>query len=589
MSRSRRPSVARLTATFAAITVLLVAACSVSSSARPTAPGFSFEPEPSAWAPRSTWERRLAAIQPDGTYAVADALALFATAYGPLPGVDAVQDPAGITDRTAAIHAVKARWAELTDEQRRAIDAYLQFAHGPDTIVINPKQGAFRSNVVLAASIPKTIQDEIRALALDAADLMDARLGGLHLPGKINVNFLDTQGPASPYGSGYGVADGDAWSDFPGGVFGDCNIRIYANAADESRTDLDMLIVHEVFHCFQLAFYRTIEGYATAPHWLIEGGAEWAATDVTLGASPWWDPYIQAPTSLTMEVYDAVGWFGHLKEVGRDPWTRFTEMWAAGRDSVAIVKAAGADDDVFIDGWASSRLRQPARGIGWWTPADGFTTAVNVPPQFVVIDGSRIDLGMAALDNGIRLLGVGSDFVHITAEGHVRLSDGKLDILQVSDAWFCIEGHKCDVQCTNGEAPPPIANTVGPLLAIASSGGIDGTIGTAEGVDAKDVCASPEPSPTGDEFCIRYKAMLAWAAPYQGDVTREVAAGVATRMKDARPYAPAELVADVDLYIKVYGKFATYPGPGNVPIVGPDAAGIADAFRAMNTYCGIPY
>ena len=54
-----------------------------------------------------------------------------------------------------------------------------------------------------------------------------------------------------------------------------------------------------------------------------------------------------------------------------------------------------------------------------------------------------------------------------------------------------------------------------------------------------------------------------------------------------RPYAPDFLLDDVDLYISVYGTYATAPEPVNVPIVGPQAAGIAEAFMAKNAYCGI--
>src|SRR5262249_28970678 len=143
-------------------------------------------------------------------------------------------------------------------------------------------------------------------------------------------------------------------------------------------------------------------------------------------------------------------------------------------------------------------------------------------------------------------------------------------------------GHACTVTCPNGEQPPAIRATVGAALAVASSGGMDGTIGQAVGKDVDDACESPGPSASqDDEFCNRYRAMLAWAAPHQGDVTQSVAGEVARRMREMRPYAPPQLLADVDLYIRVYGKFATAPEPEHIPIVGPEAAGIANAFRDM--------
>ena len=64
---------------------------------------------------------------------------------------------------------------------------------------------------------------------------------------------------------------------------------------------------------------------------------------------------------------------------------------------------------------------------------------------------------------------------------------------------------------------------------------------------------------------------------------------IARQFQQMRPVAPPELVQHVDLYISVYGTYATAPEPMNVPIVGPQAAGIAIAFSAMNAYCGVTF
>jgi hypothetical protein len=101
---------------------------------------------------------------------------------------------------------------------------------------------------------------------------------------------------------------------------------------------------------------------------------------------------------------------------------------------------------------------------------------------------------------------------------------------------------------------------------------------------------SPPPSDDAnkDEFCRRYRAMLDWAEQFVDtdyELSQPWAAEIARRSQDMRPYAPEHLLDDVDLYIRVYGTYATAPEPINVPIVGPDAAGIADAFFAMDAYC----
>jgi hypothetical protein len=100
----------------------------------------------------------------------------------------------------------------------------------------------------------------------------------------------------------------------------------------------------------------------------------------------------------------------------------------------------------------------------------------------------------------------------------------------------------------------------------------------------------PSPEPTEDEFCRRYKDFLRWQVAYAGtdyELTQPWAADVANQMEALRPYAPPQLVEHVNLYIIVYRTYAVLEEPANVPAVGPDAAGIANAFLAMNAYCGI--
>jgi hypothetical protein len=141
--------------------------------------------------------------------------------------------------------------------------------------------------------------------------------------------------------------------------------------------------------------------------------------------------------------------------------------------------------------------------------------------------------------------------------------------------------------------PVPIVATLSGDMAIAATGGADGTLGTATGVSREELCQKtpePSPEPTGDEFCNRYRALLEWGRQHADtdfELSQPWAAEIARRMQDMRPYAPSNLVAHVDLYIRVYGTYATAPEPMNVPIVGPEAAGIATAAMAMNAHCGI--
>jgi hypothetical protein len=100
----------------------------------------------------------------------------------------------------------------------------------------------------------------------------------------------------------------------------------------------------------------------------------------------------------------------------------------------------------------------------------------------------------------------------------------------------------------------------------------------------------PSPEPTDDEFCRRYKVFLRWQMQHEGtdyELSQPWAAEIADQMEALRAYAPPQLVEHVNLYVLVYRTYATVPEPANVPVVGPDAARIADAFIAMTGYCGI--
>ena len=85
----------------------LVAACAPAASPSPSASG-------SGWEPETAWERALVTVDGDGRYSRDAALRLFATAYGPLPGMDVRQDLTGVFSRSIAIRAVDRVRDELT-------------------------------------------------------------------------------------------------------------------------------------------------------------------------------------------------------------------------------------------------------------------------------------------------------------------------------------------------------------------------------------------------------------------------------------------------------------------------------------------
>jgi hypothetical protein len=269
-------------------------------------------------------------------------------------------------------------------------------------------------------------------------------------------------------------------------------------------------------------------------------------------------------------------------------------MWTVGSNSVMAFDLAGGNGAAFADTWASGLARDKERGDAWETDGPGITLDAYQPPLVGIGDGITLDFGVAQFANTVHQLSLASDMIHVQVEGHGRLSDGSIDTTALEDVWFCVDGHDCTKRCPEDPDPPAFTGTIGTDVLFAVSGSSDGSLVDVEGVDLRDAdeCETPEPSPTLDEFCTRYRAMVDWVAQQSGtdfELTQPWAAEIARRSRDMRPYAPDHLIDDVDLYIRVYGTFATAPEPANVPIVGPEAAGIANAVLAMNEYCGISF
>ena len=564
-------------------------------SSSPAVRGFD-SPPPSGFVPSprptTAWERALGNIDDNGRYSLEAALTLFATAYGPLPGVEVEQDLSGVTDRTAAIAAVMGHADELSAEQRAAIDAYLAPPSDADEFVIPPV--AESANTIALARLDPGTKQALENAAKDYRQQIASKLGR-DFAGEIKVFFKDEFGPKTKYGAD---AAADAWSDWPGGVFGDCRIRVFLGGQVGEPTQLLATIAHETFHCFQLDAFRTPDSYGIEPPWIVEGQATWAQEELVSGSDldEWWDRYLTVQIPLTMRAYDAVGFYAHLAETGVDPWTIFQDTWAAGADNILAFKQAKADSGAFLDSWASSVMRQPNRSRAWDTTGPGIPPADEVsfvPPWFGLADGSSIDLSAAFFDNNVRMLQLKTDLVHVSIEGHGRLSDWDVDTTDLGDVWFCVSGHECEPKCPDDIATmPKVQGNIRDTVAIASTGGLDGTIGRAVGRDLRDEsCATPEPTPepTADEFCTRYKAYWAWASGQGEDISRGTATEIDRRFTDMKPYAPTQLVGYVDLIIRIYHAYAVAPDPYQVPAVElKGVEQIPTALRAMHQYCGMP-
>ena len=113
------------------IAIALVAAF-VSLRGQPAAQGES--PSPTSGSGLSPLAKAMQGINADGTWSTETALAVFAAAFGPLPGVPAPAQDRSYHSGTAALQMVEAHWADLTAEQKQAVRDYV----GPAAPAIVP-------------------------------------------------------------------------------------------------------------------------------------------------------------------------------------------------------------------------------------------------------------------------------------------------------------------------------------------------------------------------------------------------------------------------------------------------------------------
>jgi hypothetical protein len=540
------------------------------------------------WEPRTAWERAVVEVDENGAYSREAALTLFATAYGPLPGVDVQQDLTGLEDRTLAIDAVARHRDALTDEQRSAIDAYLAPPEGAITIEVPP---VARLGTMRLVKANPGLEDAIRDVAEQTRMDIAAKLGDFD--GFMNVHFVPRPAEVKPIEGIY--PNGGTVASYDGGLFNGCNITIYDEATNQSGLQIAALLAHEVTHCFQAAAHGDVLTHNNAPAWINEGMATWVGMEIG-GPSPnyerFWDLYLVMPQiPLTSRAYDAVGFYAHLEDAGLDVWGALRPILAEGTNSLAAYRAAGADTEAFVDTWASSVLRD----VGAWnTDGPGITSSAYKPGVAIVSNGADLPLSQPFFSNDITRYVLESDIVEIEVDGHARLRGGALDMPIHGSVRYCVEGHDCSKSCP-GEEQPQTDGTVPSSVLLATSGGSEGLVGHVRGVKLEEPKCSDPPSaePTDGEFCRRYRDYVSWATALgpDTDITQEIAAEIARRFDDMYPVAPAELKNWVALVYRIYATFANVEEPANIPATG-QVGGISElpkALEAMHTYCGLPW
>jgi hypothetical protein len=294
-----------------------------------------------------------------GTLPSDDALGLFASIYGELPGVPAQFDGVRPGDGSLAIRNVLATWDELDAAQQRAISERLS------------EPGSGEPGGLRRA--PTTPDAELQRAAESFAAEAAARFGA-----PLRARMVVMTAPQSTLGDD-ALADATPLSGgrFPPDAAHDtCRIRVREDRRDDRST-----LAHEVVHCLQydLAF----ASYLVTPDWIMEGSAEWAGTRLAgLGdvASGHFATWLRRDGSLFDLDYSAVGYFWTIESMGADPWRVIPPM--LGLDGVAAIGASGLDPNEVALRIVTGPLRSSLAGF---TDADPQWDLVppDVPPMGV--------------------------------------------------------------------------------------------------------------------------------------------------------------------------------------------------------------
>ena len=449
--------------------------------------------------PSTAWDRVLTQIRPNGTVSQATALEAFTAAYGPLPGVPR---PSGrrtaIPSGTLAAQWILSYRSRLTRAQRNVVQRVLgiSLASGRAARIADFDDPGFHQQV------------EIQGMADDAVVAYQKLLGhtlGMKVVAGVTTTVVKTEKGQYPYADTISM---DAQGGYGPGPPAICRIRLTPVGNQQSVEFINLVIDHEVFHCFQGDIIGTRVWGTGLPAWIGEGTADWAALSI--------DPvsykvgggnltaYIGSPhTPLFERSYDAVGFWGHVDDTFPSLWSRMTAILTVGTDQGSYVLAHGGDDG-FLTNWGSSLFRatpteggpawqmhSPLAPPGYAQMAPGGIEVIN--PSILGGNGS-VDAPPYTTSQYIVQPSADEPVLHVGIRGHARLSE-KHDYTGLEDGWFCTNPGGCTCPPgTIGEVPP--TQPLESISILGLSGDPDGgTYGDLTSYPLSTFCQR-KPSPT---------------------------------------------------------------------------------------------
>ena len=397
MKRDPRRSARRRGQGLAALTTVLLAACTGGARSVPTTTPIavrSTDPAPTvddsalprlddvatpAWKP-TTRTDELELTLGEGRPTVQQAIDAFSLTYLPMPGAtpSPLPDGGGIGANTA-LRLIESARGQLAPEQLAVLDRLDADVQAWVSVPVPDSTGTAPSTTVASAGLRKAPRPQIDPVVVTYLPLLQKAFRDWHLfrpelpqrtlelvieqtQLKADVD-MDTKYPADSASN-----DGSTV----------CRIRVFPHLWEKEQPDQVILtsFAHELFHCAQ-GVWNPAAGF---PDWLTEGSAHFAAFDLYRAVSAPPERYSNlawfnlATDPLAGRSYDAWPLFESYLQYGGDPYAAVqkafeggaAELASTGEKTAAWLQLAGLDSQYFRSFWSTNALRSTSFAEQEW-------------------------------------------------------------------------------------------------------------------------------------------------------------------------------------------------------------------------------